>query len=131
MPRMLVVDDSPEILRATVRALRRHFPAWEIVDLASSVEAIRRINTDEPFDMVITDLEMPGMFGDQVVMATRRHSPKTLCVFYSADQKQAREANQKLPQGLQAAFAVAKGGDGIRQLVSIIRACEPTTPAST
>lgn len=126
MPRLLVVDDEPKLLKVTVRMLRRQLAAdWEFVDLTSSVEAIQRINFDEPFDVVVTDFNMPGMSGDQVVMAARRRDLETVCVIYSGqDARTIWAAQRALPESLRADFVLLKGpAESIVQLVNITRAC--------
>src|SRR6478609_6042476 len=66
--RMLVVDDDPEILRAVSRTLRA---AGHEVDLAAQgTEAIERIGT-HPYDVVLSDIAMPGMDGVKLLQAIR------------------------------------------------------------
>jgi DNA-binding NarL/FixJ family response regulator len=60
--RTLLVDDSPDFLRALSRFLSSD-PKIEIVDLASSADdALEKLN-QSPVDLVLMDIAMPGTNG--------------------------------------------------------------------
>jgi DNA-binding response OmpR family regulator len=62
--RILVIDDSPILLDVTVNALRTAgFDAASAVDLASLDRALEA----GPVDLILVDVNMPEMFGDDVV----------------------------------------------------------------
>ncbi|HZA14943.1 MAG TPA: response regulator [Myxococcaceae bacterium] len=62
--RVLVIDDSPMLLDLTVTALRTAgFDASSAVDLASLDQALAA----GPVDLILVDVNMPEMFGDDVV----------------------------------------------------------------
>jgi EAL domain-containing protein (putative c-di-GMP-specific phosphodiesterase class I) len=68
--RVLLVDDEVSVLRAYASALTRH---QVIVETASSgAEAIARVK-DEAFDVVVSDIAMPGMSGTAFLAAIRLH----------------------------------------------------------
>lgn len=67
-PRVLVVDDSPEVRRAVGRSLRRMGMVVEL--LRSGEEALTRMR-EAPPDLVLTDVNMPGMDGFEVLTAIR------------------------------------------------------------
>ncbi len=56
--RILVVDDEPLITSTLTRALRTH----DVVGVLSGSEALARC-ADEPFDLILCDLMLPGMSG--------------------------------------------------------------------
>ena len=57
---VLVVDDEPAIRRALERALKR----WgHTAHLATNGEAAIEVLGDQPVDLVVMDLRMPGMSG--------------------------------------------------------------------
>ena len=58
--RILVADDEPLYLRTTGTLLRK--AGYECVCVADAHEAIQRLRM-EPFDLVLTDLNMPGNEG--------------------------------------------------------------------
>jgi CheY-like chemotaxis protein len=69
MKRVLVVDDSP-----IVRAATRH----ALVDAGYQVETRKSFEDLEErgvagFDLILMDVQMPQLFGDDVAMALRHH----------------------------------------------------------
>ena len=62
--RILVVDDHAAA-RESVADVLRH-ANYDVVGAASAVEALRRLDS-EVFDVVITDLQMPGMDGLELI----------------------------------------------------------------
>lgn len=59
---MLVVDDEPLVGAALKRALAAH----DVTVADSGAAAIARIDEDEPFDVILCDVMMPGMSGLRV-----------------------------------------------------------------
>ena len=72
--RVLVVDDDPAVRRTVVSLLRRQ--RFETDDVDSAEEALRRL-ADMPtrFDMVVSDVRMPGMNGCDLALALRTTHP--------------------------------------------------------
>ncbi|HRC57594.1 MAG TPA: response regulator, partial [Kofleriaceae bacterium] len=63
-PVILCVDDDP----AQVGALRRALtPKYEVRAVESSVEALALLRSGEPFDVVVSDLRMPEISGDELL----------------------------------------------------------------
>ena len=58
--RILVVDDEALIRRAFVRALGKH---KEVITANDGVEALEILSSSQPFDLIFTDMMMPGMDG--------------------------------------------------------------------
>ena len=69
MPRILIVDDEPEIIRGLADNLR--FEGYDTVGAASGVEALAAIARETP-DLVILDVMMPAMSGWDVATGLRR-----------------------------------------------------------
>jgi len=61
VPSVLVVDDERNI-RRVLRAMLRRF-GYEVTTACDGNEALAIVENDGPFDVVITDLKMPGMDG--------------------------------------------------------------------
>jgi DNA-binding response OmpR family regulator len=73
--RVLLVDDEPAVLAGLNRHLRRRF---DVVTATGAAEGLAAIDAaDEPFDVVVSDLRMPGMDGIQFLAAARDRSPGT------------------------------------------------------
>ncbi len=72
--RILVVDDEPSVRTLLADLLRT--VGHEAVEVASGAEALERLNTDDAFDLVMTDLGMPELTGWDVARAVNeRPSP--------------------------------------------------------
>jgi signal transduction histidine kinase/CheY-like chemotaxis protein len=70
--RVLLVEDSPEILRSLADLLREH--GCQVIEAGDGLSALARIET-EPADLVLTDLAMPGASGWEVATACRERLP--------------------------------------------------------
>ena len=72
--RVLVVDDDPAVRRTVASLLRRQ--QFETDEANSAEEALQQL-TDTParFDMVVSDVRMPGMNGCDLALALRRMYP--------------------------------------------------------
>lgn len=78
--RILLVDDERSTLDAMSRFLKRRFDVTAADDGAVAVEYIK--NND--YDLVLTDLRMPGCDGMSVLDAALNKSPAMLCIILSA-----------------------------------------------
>ncbi len=74
MSRVLVIDDSPMLVELTVRALTAAgYEASGAMDLASLDQKL----TEGPFALILMDVNMPEMFGDDVVEYLRTQKKVT------------------------------------------------------
>ncbi|HYM77546.1 MAG TPA: response regulator transcription factor [Candidatus Dormibacteraeota bacterium] len=81
-PRVLLVDDMPEILRYCSGILA---PDFEIVGTAATgPAAIEAVAATEP-DLIVLDISMPGLNGIEVARRLRRSGCQAVIVFVSAD----------------------------------------------
>jgi DNA-binding NtrC family response regulator len=82
--RILVVEDNERLRRGIARALRE---SWEEVHEAPSGEAALEILREpgaEPFDVVLSDLRLPGADGLAVLRGARERDPHTSVVLLTA-----------------------------------------------
>jgi len=70
--RVIVVDDEPLVGRSVARALRGH----DVEVYSNGEEAIERLCSDEPFDVVFCDLMMPDVSGMEVFDRVREQRPE-------------------------------------------------------
>ena len=61
--RLLIVDDDPATLLGLHDALQTKFPDADIFTAPSAEHALIRMNSSESFDIVLSDIRMPGMNG--------------------------------------------------------------------
>ena len=81
-PRVLVVDDEPAVLRLVSRALS--IRGYEVHSAGSSMEALDLAKTAPFFDLVVSDVIMPGMCGPELVRRIVQICPDTAVVLMSA-----------------------------------------------
>jgi CheY-like chemotaxis protein len=81
---VLIVDDDPDARRAMQRVLERQ--GYGVVVAGSGAEALRLLErTHVPVDLMITDVQMPGIMGDALVAQVRRAWPELPVLFVSGE----------------------------------------------
>lgn len=75
--RILFVDDEPMVLSGLQRSLRPMRSEWEMAFAAGGDEALAAID-QQTFDIIVTDMRMPGMDGAQLLEEVKKRSPQTL-----------------------------------------------------
>jgi DNA-binding NtrC family response regulator len=71
-PRVLIVDDEVQVCRSCEKILARE--GYAVASVADGHEALRRLQ-GEPFDLVVTDLKMAEMGGQELLEALRHRFP--------------------------------------------------------
>lgn len=79
--KVLIVDDELIMRDFLAEALKRK--GIEAVAVENGTKAIKMIQ-EHAFDLVITDLKMPGLSGIEVLRKTKELSPKTLVIVVTA-----------------------------------------------
>lgn len=82
--RVLAVDDSGVFLRAAASVISGTSMLRLVGAVGSGEEAIRVLPQLQP-DLVLVDLNMPGMDGIQTTRIIRRDEPRTVVIVISAD----------------------------------------------
>ncbi|MGQ9552550.1 MAG: ATP-binding protein [Anaerolineae bacterium] len=75
--RVLIVDDEPDVLRVCERILSAD--GYSIKTVSNGFEAVQLAGSQE-FDLLLTDIKMPGMDGLDVAEAARTVNPHLVCV---------------------------------------------------
>lgn len=83
LPRILVVDDDPVVLRALRRLLLGARPGWGI-DVAESADAALLLLEAQTYDVVVTDLHMPGINGVTLLERLKSEQPTLMRVIHSS-----------------------------------------------
>jgi CheY-like chemotaxis protein len=78
--RILVVEDESSVREAIFKILKNY--GHEVVTAADGPSALKHFE-ENSFDMVMTDLSLPGPSGWEVAKAIRKSSPKTPVVLLS------------------------------------------------
>jgi len=82
--RILIVEDNDTLRRGIALALRER---WEdVAEVASGTDAIERIcdSQSDAFDVIVTDLRLPGCDGVSVLRAARDRDPGTSVLVMTA-----------------------------------------------
>jgi len=70
--RILIADDEADVLDMCTRALSME--GYQICGVRSGFDAIERVK-EEAFDLLLTDIKMPGMSGLQAYRTIKQHAP--------------------------------------------------------
>jgi HD-like signal output (HDOD) protein/CheY-like chemotaxis protein len=79
--RLLLVDDEVRVLEGLERLLYSH-DDWDIVTAQSGCEAVE-ILEKQSFDVLVTDMRMPGMDGAELMAIARERHPEIVRVVLS------------------------------------------------
>ena len=116
--RLLLVDDEPRILSGLSRSLRSSGSRdWEVATATSGEEALARL-IEAPADVVLSDVNMPGMDGPTLLAEVRKRWPDAVRLVLSgyadlvASQKLAAIAHQFFDKPLRIADLV----DSLRRI---------------
>lgn len=107
--RILFVDDEPQILQGLARMLRPMRHEWDIAFAESGAEALAMLDA-EPFDVIVSDMRMPGMNGTEMLTTMATSHPSTVRLVLSG-----QAGERELMQAVNAAHQY------------IAKPCEPET----
>ena len=109
--RLLIVDDDQLIRELHARVL--NLAGYDTETAGNGVEALERL-ADEPFDLVLTDKQMPGLSGANIVLALRSAGSRIPIVMVSGSITQyplppavAREVFVALPKPARSAEVIS------------------------
>jgi HD-like signal output (HDOD) protein/ActR/RegA family two-component response regulator len=80
--RVMFVDDEPHLLSGLRRGLGVKRRDWELVFATGGSQALD-LMADQPVDVVISDMRMPGMDGAQLLAEVRNRFPATARIILS------------------------------------------------
>ena len=79
--RILVVDDEPNMLGLFKKVLEKE--GYEVVTVSTGEEAVKKLGT-EWFDLLISDLKMPGLSGLELLKRVKSLVPALPCIMLTA-----------------------------------------------
>jgi len=80
--RILFVDDEAMVLQGLQRMLRSMRAEWEM-EFVESGEAALRLLQQRPFDVIVSDMRMPGMNGAELLAEVMKRHPATVRLILS------------------------------------------------
>jgi HD-like signal output (HDOD) protein len=90
MKRILFVDDEAPVLQGLKTRLHRLHGKWDMMFVDSGFQAVERMQ-QQPVDVIVTDMRMPGMDGAELLGIVNTRWPETIRIVLSgyAEQLQA------------------------------------------
>ena len=80
--KILLVDDEEQVVRGVSRMIQCEKDEWEVSTALSGKSALELLS-DEPFDVVVSDMRMPGMDGAELLDQVEKLYPGMLRVVLS------------------------------------------------
>jgi HD-like signal output (HDOD) protein len=87
MPQILFVDDEPNVLQGLQRMLRPMRQEWEMEFADSGAQALAKLS-EHPFDVVVSDMRMPKMDGNQLLTEVMQKHPHMVRIILSGHSDQ-------------------------------------------
>lgn len=87
LKRILFVDDEPNVLEGLQNMLRKQRRSWEMVFAIGGEAALAELGK-APFDVIVSDMRMPGMDGATLLERVRERHPATARIVLSGHAEQ-------------------------------------------
>lgn len=84
----MFVDDEPEVLDGLRRMLRSQRKEWSCAYAGSGQDALELLAGPERFDLIVSDMRMPGMGGAQLLEEVRKRHPHMVRIILSGQSDQ-------------------------------------------
>jgi CheY-like chemotaxis protein len=114
--RVLLVDDDPAVLDTMRRILGID---GHIAEGASGGQEALQIFREGKFDLVVLDLEMPGMRGDELALEIRKIAPEQPIVLLTAYGEMLNAMNE-CPPGVNRVFGKPFGFETVREALEAV-----------
>ncbi|MDM1045061.1 sigma-54-dependent Fis family transcriptional regulator [Myroides sp. 1354] len=80
--KILIVEDEAAIRRVLARILEDESPSYKVDTAEDGEEGLKKI-AQEDYDLVISDIKMPKMSGDELLVEAKKIKPETVFVMIS------------------------------------------------
>ena len=87
MKQLLFVDDESKLLEGLQRSLRHMRHEWNMTFVTSGAEALKTLE-QAAFDVIISDMRMPGMDGAQLLTEVQQRHPQIIRIVLSGQSEQ-------------------------------------------
>ena len=123
--KVLLVEDEDMVRAVAERALAR--AGYEVTACSDGEEGLAAITRGGEFDLVVTDVVMPGMDGPAMVRAIRQQRPDLPILFMSGYAEEQLRKDIDIPDMhfIAKPFSVAAIGDKVAGVMSAAKAVEP------
>ncbi|MEO0643327.1 MAG: response regulator [Pseudomonadota bacterium] len=123
--RVLLVEDEDMVRAVAERALTR--AGYQVTACPGGEEGLAALGEGEDFDLVVSDVVMPGMDGPAMVRAIRRHRPDMPILFMSgyAEEQLRKEINIPDMHFIAKPFSVSAIGDKVSRVMQQAKANQP------
>lgn len=81
-PRLLFVDDEPQVLKMLRLMLKSMSGEWDVEFAGGGAEALSRMEA-RPFDIIVSDMRMPEMNGAELLNEVMKRHPRTARIILS------------------------------------------------
>lgn len=126
--RILLADDHRLVVEAIQSLLSSLDPQIEVVQAASFPEAARKLEQGDIVDLVVLDLNMPGMNGIEGLRVMREKYPQLPVVILSG-QASADQVREVLKAGARGFIPKDLGGKGMLGALELVLSGEVFVPA--
>jgi two-component system cell cycle sensor histidine kinase/response regulator CckA len=116
--RILAVDDEPGVL-ALVRRCLADDERVTLVEASGGTEALEQVAKGAAFDLLIADLRMPEMEGDEMARRVRLADPDVKVLYLTSHADRLFEAKQQL-WAEEAYLDKPFTRDGLREAVALL-----------
>lgn len=82
MPKILIIEDEPSIRRVLVKILTEESSNYEVSEAEDGLAGMELIKKED-FDLILCDIKMPKMDGEEVLEATKKLKPEIPIVMIS------------------------------------------------
>lgn len=109
MARILIAEDEASVRTLLVRAFTRD--GHQVESAPDGAAALERLSKVEPFDLLLTDIQMPMMDGIALALAAKRDHPKLtimLMTGYTDQRERAQSLKALIHDIVQKPFTVAE-----------------------
>ncbi|TRW89569.1 response regulator [Candidatus Methylobacter oryzae] len=81
---ILFVDDNENVISGIQRQLRPYREQWQLFFAGNGAQALQ-LMAQQPIDLIVSDMMMPGMRGDKLLNIVSEHYPATVRMILSGD----------------------------------------------